>query len=138
MTPCPECHAPISWLARLLRGPGPCLACRVKAVEQQWLERDAEILHARKQRQAAMRAYLAEKYPESATGPARGNGPRAAAPASSPAQAFRKPVAELLVQLGHGRAEANRLITDALTRHPEMRTEQELFQAVYQKPAKPP
>jgi hypothetical protein len=136
MTLCQECQHPISWLYRTLCGPGPCGACRQKAIERQWLERDAEQLHARKLKQQAMKAYLAEKYPETAPRPAR-QGP-APGPAPSPAEAFRRGVAELLVNLGHKRGEANGLITDAIARHPELRTEQELFQAVYRKPVKPP
>jgi len=130
MTPCPECGAPISALVRLLTGPVPCGACRSKALDRQWLARDAELLRARKARQQAMRAYLAEKYPEE-VGPARQG---KASPAPSPANAFRRAVADLLVtQLGHQRAEANALIAEALAAHPEIRTEDELFQACYQR-----
>jgi hypothetical protein len=135
VTSCPECGTPIHWLARLLGGPGPCGQCLRAAVDRRWLARDAELVHARKERQKAIRAYLAEKYPEDAA-PRRNGTP---APAPHPADTFRRSVADLLVkQLGHQRAEANALITEALAKHPEIRTADALVQAVYTRHAKPP
>jgi holliday junction DNA helicase RuvA len=55
-----------------------------------------------------------------------------AAPASPDAEALRELVWEVLVkQLGHRPGEASQLISDALTRRPDVVTPEELFEEIY-------